>query len=221
MPRARRSISSPPTAPACLDAVRFGDQENGVAFGRYPDGAPAFRRLSSITLGTNNARPRLSDVVINEIQYHPADGNDDEEFVELHNRGSSAVAAGQMALERRHQLYLPHEHLLAAGSYLVVARSVTSLLASHPGLNPALVLGDYSGKLANSGDVVRLDKPDDVVSTNQFGQLVTNKIHIIVDEANYRTGGRWGRWADGGGSSLERIDPRGDGNARAQLGGQR
>ena len=27
-----------------LNALRFGDQENGVAFGRSPDGAPAFRR---------------------------------------------------------------------------------------------------------------------------------------------------------------------------------
>jgi len=37
--------------------------------------------------------------------------------------------------------------------------------------------------------------------------LVTNIIHITKDEITYRGGGRWGKWADGGGSSLELIDP--------------
>ena len=42
-----------------LNAVCFRAQENGVVFGRFPDGAPAFRRLSSVTLGTNNAPPAI------------------------------------------------------------------------------------------------------------------------------------------------------------------
>src|SRR5205085_9067424 len=39
------------------------------------------------------------------------------------------------------------------------------------------------------------------------GIVTTNKIHIIVNEVTYGTGGRWGKWAAGGGSSLELIDP--------------
>ena len=31
-----------------------------------------------------------------------------------------------------------------------------------------------------------------------------------MDEVTYQDGGRWGQWSDGGGSSLELIDPRGD-----------
>ncbi|HYV29515.1 MAG TPA: lamin tail domain-containing protein, partial [Candidatus Binatia bacterium] len=48
-----------------LDALRFGGQGNGVAFGRYPDGAPDFRRLGARTSGTTNAPPTLRDIVIN------------------------------------------------------------------------------------------------------------------------------------------------------------
>src|SRR5207253_484389 len=42
------------------------------------------------------------------------------------------------------------------------------------------------------------------------GGLETNVIHIAVDEVTYFSGGRWSGWADGGGSSLELIDPRTD-----------
>jgi hypothetical protein len=195
-----------------LDALRFDAQENGVAFGRYPDGALAWHRLTSVTLGTNNARPVLSEVVINEVQYHPASEDDDEEFVELYNRGTNAVALGKWRLSGGISYTFPTNTIMPADSYLVVAGNISKLLAAHPNLSAAAVLGGFSGKLANGGDVVRLNKPDDLVSTNELGQLVTNKIHIVVDEVNYGTGGRWGRWADGGGSSLERIDPRGDGN---------
>ena len=50
--------------------------------------------------------------------------------------------------------------------------------------------------------------PDDLVSTNSQGQLKTNIIHISVDEVTYGPGGRWGKWAAGGGSSLELRDAR-------------
>lgn len=195
-----------------LNAVRFSAQENGVAFGRFPDGAPSFRRLSSVTLGTNNAPPMLSDVVINEVQYHPASNDDDEEFVEIHNRGTNALALAKWRLSGGVSYTFPAGTSLPAGGYLVVARDSTTLLAAHPGLSAAAVLGGYSGKLGNRGDVVRLDQPHDLLTTNEFAQLVTNKIHIVVDEVTYGTGGRWGHWSDGDGSSLERTDPRSDGD---------
>jgi len=43
------------------------------------------------------------------------------------------------------------------------------------------------------------------VSTSQG--LVTNQIYVVQDEVTYSTGGRWGQWADGGGSSLELLNP--------------
>ena len=50
--------------------------------------------------------------------------------------------------------------------------------------------------------------PDQVINTNTPGVTKTNVAWIVVDEVTYGTGGRWGQWANGGGSSLELIDPR-------------
>ena len=36
---------------------------------------------------------------------------------------------------------------------------------------------------------------------------MTNIINIAVNDLTYGTGGRWGEWSSGGGSSLELIDP--------------
>ena len=189
-------------------ALQFDAQENGVAYGRYPDGATTFRRLSQPTLGTANAKPLFSDVVINELHYHPVTENDDEEFVEIYNRGTNAVNLAGWRLRGGISFTFPSGANLPAGGYAVVARSLTNFFQAQPAVNPALVLGEYSSGLGNGGDVVRLTKPDDLVSTNQLGQLVTNQINIAVDEVNYGTGGRWGNWSDGGGSSLERTDAR-------------
>ena len=192
-------------------ALQFGAQENGVAFGRYPDGATTFRRLSQPTQGTANAKPLLTTVVINEVHYHPVTENDGEEFVELYNRGTNAVNLEGWRLAGGISYTFPAGASVAAGGYVVVAGSKTNLLAVQPALNPALVFGGFSGKLGNGGDTVRLTMPDDVVSTNAQSQLETNVIHIAVDEVTYGTGGRWGNWSDGGGSSLERTDARGFG----------
>ena len=194
-----------------LDTLRFGDQENGVPLGRFPDGAPLFRRLANVTLGAANARPRTNDVVLNELMYHSAGDDDADEFVEIHNRGTNLVDVSKWRLRGGVSYTFPTGTTLPAGGYLVVANDVVQLLATHGTLNPTLVLGNYSGKLGDGGDLVTLELPDQVASTNQSGQWVTNTIHVIVDEVTYGTGGRWGQWADGGGSSLERVDPRSDG----------
>ncbi len=73
-----------------LDAVRFGATHNAVSSGRYPDGAPGFHMLASVTQGTNNTALRLPDIVINEIMYHPISESDADEYVELY-KGASAI----------------------------------------------------------------------------------------------------------------------------------
>jgi hypothetical protein len=106
---------------------------------------------------------------------------------------------------------LPDGTVLPANGYLVIARNGVRLRSRYPHLTAANCLGDYSGSLANRGERIELNKPDEVVSTNALGQLRTNVIHVPVDEVTYGSGGRWGRWAGGGGSSLELRDSRSDG----------
>ncbi|HKX60817.1 MAG TPA: lamin tail domain-containing protein, partial [Verrucomicrobiae bacterium] len=194
-----------------LDAVRFGGQANGVSRGRSPNGSPYFSELATPTLGTNNALGLRRDVVINEIMYNPITGDGDNEYVELFNRGTSPVNVGGWRLDDGINFTIPNNQIINAGGYLIVAKNRTNLLARYPNLaaNPNLVIGDYGGQLDNGGERIALAMPDYNFSTNG-GFITTNVFYIVVNEVTYSDGGRWGTWSDGGGSSLELIDPRAD-----------
>jgi hypothetical protein len=99
--------------------------------------------------------------------------------------------------------------VVAAGGYLVIGANTAYLFTNYAQLSAANTVGNFSGKLSASGERLTLTMPDTTMSTN--GSIVTtNYLDIVVDEVTYGTGGRWGRWSDGGGSSLELIDARSD-----------
>jgi len=192
-----------------LDAVRFEAQANGVSSGRSPDGSPVFSELAAPTPGTNNSALLLGDLVINEIMYNPISRDSDDEFIELHNRGFSTVNLGGWRLTGGVTLTLPPSAAVPANGYLVIARNAARLLSRYPNLNANNTVGDYNGSLANGGERVALAMPDPFFTTNG-NVITTNFNYIVVDEVTYRDGGRWGRWSDGGGSSLELMDSRSD-----------
>ena len=197
-----------PASTRVLDAVRFEGQENGVATGRYPDGGDQFYRLAAKTPGATNAPILVSDVVINELMYHPITEDDNDQYVELYNRGANAVNLGGWTLSDAISFTFPSNTWLAADHYLVIAKLAAQLMTEYPNLNAANTLADFSGKLSGKGERLALTKPDTLISTNHGGVVTTNLIQIPVDEVTYGTGGRWPEWSDGGGSSLELIDPR-------------
>lgn len=193
-----------------LDAVSFEGQANGVSFGRYPDGAPGFQELSTLSQGTGNAPPLVRPLVINEIMYHPISESEEDEYIEIHNRGASAVDIGGWKLRGGVAYTFPSNTVIHAGGYIVVAGNRTNLLAKYAQLNLTNTFGNYEGALKDSGERIALTMPEDLVNTNAQGAVVTNFYDIVVDEVTYGDGGRWGRWSDGGGSSLELADPDSD-----------
>lgn len=193
-----------------IDAIRFGPQANGISMGRFPDGSPEWRPLSSATPGTANAAPRRSDVVINEIMYHPATGNDDDQYIELYNRSGQTLDLGGWRMENGISFTFPRSTTLSPASYLVVARNLGRIRTNYPYLNPANSVGDFSGSLSHAGEKIALARPEPQVITNADNKISTNINYVVVDSVEYRTGGRWPQWADGGGSSLELVDPDSD-----------
>ena len=141
----------------------------------------------------------------NEIMYHPLSSGDDGQYVELYNNSTHPVALGGWESWRRHQLRdFPTNCVLAARGYLVVGRNTTCLLTNYPQLNATNTYGNFSGRLSGRGERLTLTVPDTTVGTNSRGVLATNNIDIVVDDVpTYGTGGRWGRWSDGGGSSRD------------------
>jgi hypothetical protein len=185
-----------------VDCVRFAAQENGVGWGRYPDGGADFHELTNVTPCASNAPLRIRPVAINEIMYHPISEQDDDEYIELHNWSAQPVDISYWRFVEGITFTFPAGTVIPANGYLVVAKNAAHLMTNYPGLSTANTLGDYSGSLANSGERVVLAKPDDL----DF----PDRDFVVVDEVSYHDGGRWGTWADGGGSSLELIDPRSD-----------
>ncbi len=193
-----------------LDAVRFDAQQEGVSFGRWPDGANDFYRLSALSAGTKNGPIAVSEVVINELMYHPISQSDEDQYIELYNQGANEVSLGGWKLADGVSFTFPSNAVIAAGGYFVVARNMTNLLAKYPALNLANTAGGFGGTLAGNGERVALSRPFANYTVGAGGQISTNILNIVVDEVTYSDGGRWGEWSDGGGSSLELVDPRSD-----------
>ncbi|HUR44287.1 MAG TPA: lamin tail domain-containing protein, partial [Candidatus Saccharimonadales bacterium] len=81
-----------PTGTRVLDAVQFEAQADGISLGRWPDGANAFYPMQARTPGTANGAIRVHDVVINEVMYDPISGSDDDQFIELYNKGTNSLS---------------------------------------------------------------------------------------------------------------------------------
>jgi hypothetical protein len=188
-----------PDGSRVLDAVQFEAQADGVSFGRWPDGANDFYAFTTNTPGAHNSAILIGNVVINELMYKPISGNDDDQYIELYNQGSNAVNLAGWQFTSGVAFTFPPNVVLASNGYLVVARNLTNLLGKYTNLNTSNTVGNYTGKLSHNGERVALAMPQSL-----FG---TNTIYVVEDEVTFGTGGRWGEWSSGGGSSLELIDP--------------
>jgi regulation of enolase protein 1 (concanavalin A-like superfamily) len=188
-----------PDGSRILDAVQFGAQPNGVSYGRWPDGANDFYNFTTNTPGTNNSAILIGDIVINELMYDPISGNDDDQYIELYNKGTNTVNLAGWQLLSAVTFTFPSINIAPNGC-VVVGRNVTNLFAKYPNLSSGNTVGNYSGKLSHNGELLVLSMPQ---------TLYTNTpITVAEDQVAYGTGGRWGEWSSGGGSSLELKDLR-------------
>src|SRR5437763_6364963 len=72
---------------------------------------------------TAPARGADSDVIINEIMYHPPLQLEDLQYIELFNRGDAAVDLSGWSFTKGIQFEFPPNTQLAAGAYLVICRN--------------------------------------------------------------------------------------------------
>jgi regulation of enolase protein 1 (concanavalin A-like superfamily) len=189
-----------------LDAVTYDAQGYGVSSGRWPDGGDEFYPMLQATPDAPNGQIRIDDVAINEIMYKPISGNDADQYVELFNKGTNTVDLTGWQFVDGISFAIPFGTTIAPGAFVVVAANATNLFAKYPNLSSANTVGDFSGNLPHKGSRLALARPDYSVSM-VGGVPTTNALLVVADEVTYKTGGRWGQWAHGGGSSLELINP--------------
>jgi hypothetical protein len=180
-----------------IDAVEFGEMTKADhSFGRYPDGSDLWVTMSDPSPGNPAVFEKEDRIVFNEIMYHPPGDRDEEEYIELYNRSGDVVDLGGWRLSKGISFEFPSGTSIDPGAYLVVAKD-PEFMASRYGLTN--VTGPFSGVLSNSGEMVRL----------------RDALRNTVDEVRYFDGGDWPEKADGGGSSLELIDPRDENDTAA------
>ncbi len=133
---------------------------------------------------------------ITEINYNPI-GGDAYEFIELQNVGASALDLSGFTFQGINYVF-PVGSILPPGAVLVLANNANPTLFAtrYPGVS---VFGYFGGNLSNGGERIAI--------LNGSGNTVL-AVHYD-DEAGWPTS------PDGGGYSLEIIDPRGDPNAPA------
>jgi len=184
-----------PDGERVVDAVNFRAGHDEMSEARVPDGGE-IRDAADPTRDAANRLRVNTDIVLNELMYHPIDNDDDREFVELYNRGGSTVDMSGWELTSGVRFVLPAGTTLGPGEYLVVAR------------NPGLIRSIYG--LGETG-CIGPDDPETIAtfgSLNDRGERVTlqDTLGRTVDTIRYHDGGGWPRWADGHGSSVELFD---------------
>jgi hypothetical protein len=191
-----------PDQTCVIDAIHFGPTANGISIGRFPDGTSGLDELQTLTPGAPNSPLLVRDIVINEIMYHPISNDDADQYIELYNRGTNPVNIGYWRFIDGIDFTFPPRTVVAPGAYIVVAKNAAHLMMNYPQLNPTNTFGDFGGQLSHAGERLALARPGDPALPYQD--------FVLVDEVTYCGGGRWGKWSDGGGSSLELIDAHSD-----------
>ncbi|MGC9326213.1 MAG: CotH kinase family protein, partial [Candidatus Hinthialibacter sp.] len=128
-------------------------------------------------------------VVIHEIFYNASeDQSINYEFIELYNPTDEVVDLSGFAFTEGVIFQFPEGAFLPPKAY----RIVTSDSSLHEwSRSQGIILGEYSGRLDNTGERLRLRSPDGT----------------IADELKYDDWLPWPRGADGYGSSLEKVQP--------------
>src|SRR6266576_3259382 len=99
---------------------------------------------------TFSVRGADTDVIINEIMYHPPLDLDELQYVELFNRGETAVDLSKWSLGKKIKFEFPNKTQLSPGGYLVICRNAKAFAANYG--NEISVLGDFSGRLSHGGE---------------------------------------------------------------------
>jgi hypothetical protein len=120
------------------------------------------------------------DIVINEIMYHPLSEDADDEYIELYNRGTSAVNLGGWQLNDGVEFTFSPNTTLAPNGFLVIGRNSTRLLEHYPQLNGSNCVGNFAGSLSNSGERIVLTRPESFPGT-AGGVSTETVLQVAVD----------------------------------------
>jgi len=147
-----------------------------------------------------------AQVRITELMYHPASENPAEEYVEVQNLAGTNVTLAGWQFTKGLAFTFPSTLTLPPGGRLVVVADTNAFAAKYPGVTN--YVGNWTGRLNNTDETIRLEDAQGNVRDEVY----------YADEGDYATrvrgpvdyghrGWEWLSPSDGGGPSLERINP--------------
>ncbi|HEY7115819.1 MAG TPA: lamin tail domain-containing protein, partial [Tepidisphaeraceae bacterium] len=151
--------------------------------GFYVDLAPSIR----ITELMYNPLPATTGE-ISAGYVDTGNGANDFEYIEVRNIGAQPLPLQGLRLSDGVQFTFP-DITLAPNQYVLVVADAAAFKLRYPGVNPAIIAGEYTGHLDNAGEKIELDAPNGG----------------IVQEFDYNNS--WYPQTDGGGFSLTVRDP--------------
>jgi len=93
----------------------------------------------------------------------------------------------------------PNGTIIEPGAYLLLVKDQAAFLTAYGNVAP--IFAEFDGKLKNQGETLTLVKPGATSAQDQ-----------IIDQVTYENALPWPSVADGGGASLQLIDPAQDNN---------
>lgn len=199
-----------------IDQKVFGSQGIDASTGRFPNGGSAWQVFGNGTATpgrSNGGESADTGILIHEIMYHPGHNEltfEPEpvalEYIELYNAGTTAVNLGGWRLVDGVDFQMPADTFIGANDTFVIAADAARFAQAYPAV--ANVVGGWTGKLNNQGETITL----------------VNAIGTVIDTVAYSDEGQWAQrilgpleyqhrgweWSDahdGGGRSLELINP--------------
>ncbi|MCH6256613.1 lamin tail domain-containing protein [Puniceicoccaceae bacterium K14] len=196
-----------------IDSVQFKGQENGVSWGRYPDGGEKWIATQP-TLGEGNV-PFDFPFQISELMYNPSlSAGSEMEYIVIENiLGATASLENEVGSYRidgeveflfQGGISLEANEKIRIVSFDPTDASQRSAFQLKYGLDDTdRLFGPYEGELSNRGGRVALERP-----LNAGNTLDSDEISwVVVDELFYFDQYPWPASADGKGKPLVRVSP--------------
>ena len=191
-----------------VDEAHIPATREGEALGRWPNGSGEFFSMTAASFGAANPGPRIGPVVIREIMYEPIGNNENLEYIEVFNAGSTAEDLTNWTIDDAVSFTFPAGVTLGPDESVVVVGfdpanqgKSRALRQAYWYLGGSRLAGPWTGRLDNAGEPIVLYRA--IPASDPQNPMP----QVLEDRVTYSSAAPWPTDAAGEGAALRRVDP--------------